>query len=132
MAAAQDTSRIQQNQDGDAVLEEVTVTATRRGETDIQKTPIAVSAISSEDLDTVIPVDLGDVAALVPNFSAAKVTGFNAASFAIRGIAQQSIIVYLDAPVGVTVDDFVIPHVQGQLLDTFDMESIEVLRGPVC
>ena len=61
MAAAQDTSRIQQNQDGDAVLEEVTVTATRRGETDIQKTPIAVSAISSEDLDTVIPVDLGDV-----------------------------------------------------------------------
>jgi iron complex outermembrane receptor protein len=130
LTSAQDTSRIGENQEGSAVLEEVTVTATRRGETDIQKTPIAVSAISSEDLDTVIPVDLGDVAALVPNFSAAKVTGFNAASFAIRGITQQSIIVYLDAPVGVTVDDFVIPHVQGQLLDTFDMETIEVLRGP--
>ena len=119
-----------QEEAGDAMLEEVLVTATRRGETDIQKTPIAVTAISSKDLDTVIPMDLGDVAALVPNFSAAKVTGFNAASFAIRGISQQSIIVYLDPAVGVTVDDFVIPHVQGQLLDTFDMESIEVLRGP--
>ncbi|MCH7506198.1 MAG: TonB-dependent receptor [Proteobacteria bacterium] len=129
-ATAQDTTQTTQNAGSTTILEEILVTATRRGETDIQKTPIAVTAISSKDLDTVIPMDLGDVAALVPNFSAAKVTGFNAASFAIRGITQQSIIVYLDPAVGVTVDDMVIPNIQGQLLDTFDMESIEVLRGP--
>jgi len=130
LVSAQDTTRIAESEEGNPMLEEITVTATRRGETDIQKTAIAVTAISGEDLDTVIPVDLGDISALVPNFSAAKVTGFNAASFAIRGISTNSVIVYLDAPVGVTVDDFVMPSIQGQLMDTFDMESIEVLRGP--
>ncbi|MDX1580990.1 MAG: TonB-dependent receptor, partial [Alphaproteobacteria bacterium] len=82
------------------------------------------------DLAATVPQDLGDVAAFVPNFSAATITGFNAASFAMRGIGQTDIIVYLDAPVGVTVDDFVMPSIQTQLLDTFDVERVEVLRGP--
>src|SRR5690606_9523320 len=66
----------------------------------------------------------------VPNFSAARVTGFNAASFALRGVGQNTIIVYFEAPVAVLVDDFVLPSVQTQLLDTFDVEQVEVLRGP--
>ncbi|MEM9304428.1 MAG: TonB-dependent receptor, partial [Pseudomonadota bacterium] len=111
-------------------IEEVMVTATRRAETNIQSTPVAVTAISGEDLEMAVPRNLGDVAAFVPNFSAAQVTGFNAASFAIRGIGQTDIIVYLDAPVGVIVDDFVMPSIQTQLLDPFDIESVEVLRGP--
>ena len=66
----------------------------------------------------------------MPNFSAGKPAGFNAAAFAMRGVGQTSIIVYADANVGVTVDDFVIPHIQTQLLDMFDIEQIEALRGP--
>src|SRR3546814_15066380 len=40
------------------------------------------------------------------------------------------IIVYYEAPVGVLLDDFVMPSVQTQLLDTFDIAQLEVLRGP--
>ena len=111
-------------------LEEVLVTATRHGETDLQKTPIAVTAFSNEDLNRMAGKDLSGIAADVPNFSASRITAFNAASFAIRGIGLSDIIVYLDSPVAVNIDDFVTPSVQTQLLDTFDIERVEVLRGP--
>ncbi|NKB99362.1 MAG: TonB-dependent receptor [Pseudomonadales bacterium] len=112
------------------VLEEVVVTATRRAETDIQTTPVAVSAITEDEFNNLFAQDIGEIALHVPNFSAATVTGFNAASFAMRGAAETDIIVYFDPKVGVIVDDFVVPHVQTQLLEPFDIESIEVLRGP--
>ncbi len=111
-------------------LQEVTVTATRRGETNIQTTPISVSAIDESDLARIAPRDVRDIAVRVPNLIGGTVSGFNAASFGLRGVGQTSIIVYQEAPVGVTVDDFVLPNIQGQVLDTFDIESIEVLRGP--
>jgi iron complex outermembrane receptor protein len=113
-----------------AALEEVLVTANRRSETDIQTTAVAVSAITTNDIEQLTPRDLGDIATLVPNFSAAKPAGFNAASFAMRGVGQTSIIVYQDPQVGVTVDDFVLPNIQTQLLEMFDIAQIEVLRGP--
>ena len=112
------------------VLEEIVVTATRRAETDIQTTPVAVSTVDAEEFRTLFAQDIGEVALHVPNFSAATVTGFNAASFAMRGAAETDIIVYFDPKVGVILDDFVIPHVQTQLLEPFDIEGIEVLRGP--
>ncbi len=109
--------------------DEIFVQATRR-ETTLQKTPVAVTAVNADAVEQLVPRDLGDIAALVPNFSASKITGFNAASFAIRGAAQTDIIVYSEPQVGVTLDDFVVPHVQTQLLDLFDIEQVEVLRGP--
>ena len=112
------------------VLEEVVVTATRRAETDIQTTPVSVSAITEGEFANLFAQDIGEIALHVPNFSAATVTGFNAASFAMRGAAETDIIVYFDPKVGVIVDDFVVPHVQTQLLEPYDIESIEVLRGP--
>ena len=114
----------------DEVLEEIVVTATRRAETDVQSTPVAVSTVSAAEFAKLFAQDIGEIASFVPNFSAATVTGFNAASFAMRGAAETDIIVYFDPKVGVIVDDFVIPHVQTQLLEPFDIEAIEVLRGP--
>jgi iron complex outermembrane receptor protein len=111
-------------------LEEVVVSATRRGETNLQETPIAVTALSAETLRALVPRDISDASAFVPNFSASRITAFNAASFSIRGAGQTDIIVYLEPPVAVTVDDFVVSSVQTQLLDTFDIEQMEVLRGP--
>ena len=111
-------------------LEEVMVTATRRTETDIQTTPISVTALTTRDIDEMVPRDLGDIATQVPNFIAGKQPGFRAAAFAMRGVGTTSIIVYQDAQVGVTIDDFVMPSVQTQNMEMFDIEQIEVLRGP--
>jgi iron complex outermembrane receptor protein len=111
-------------------LEEVLVTATRAGITNLQQTPVSVSAVTSDDIDRMVARDISGIASSVPGFSAARITAFNAASFAMRGVGLTDIIVYQDTPVGVTMDDFVLPSVQTQLLDTFDIESIEVLRGP--
>ncbi|MCX7056192.1 MAG: TonB-dependent receptor [Proteobacteria bacterium] len=110
-------------------LEDVIVSATRR-DSNLQSTPIAVSAVDEVLIRQVSPENIGDLAIYVPNFSAAKVNGFNAASFAMRGVGQTDIIVYNESPVGVIVDDFVMPNVQTQLLDAFDVQQIEVLRGP--
>lgn len=110
-------------------LGEIIVTATRR-DTNLQVTPIAISAIDQSIIQQSSPDNIGDLASFVPNFSAAKITGFNAASFAMRGVGQNNIIVYYEPSVLVLVDDFVVPSVQTQLLDTFDVEQVEVLRGP--
>ncbi|MGC6521194.1 MAG: TonB-dependent receptor [Candidatus Micropelagos thuwalensis] len=112
-----------------AQIDEVIVRASKR-ETNLQSTPIAVSAIQAEDVNSLVARDIGDVAVLAPNFSAAKITGFNAAGFSMRGAGQTDIIVYSDPQVGVAIDDFIVPHVQTQLLDVFDIEQVEVLRGP--
>lgn len=112
-----------------AGLDEIVVTATRR-ESNLQSTPIAVSAIDSDAIAKLSPRSVADLAMLVPNFSANKINGFNAASFAMRGVGNTDIIVYNEAPVAVLLDDFVMPSVQSQLLDPFDVQEVEVLRGP--
>jgi iron complex outermembrane receptor protein len=115
--------------DADTGLGEIIVTATRR-ESDLQTTPIAISAVDQTIIQQASANDIGDLSTFVPNFSAARITGFNAASFAMRGVGQNNIIVYYEPSVLVTVDDFVVPSVQTQLLDTFDVQQVEVLRGP--
>ena len=112
------------------VIEEILVTATRRGATRLQTTPIAVTAVSGADIERMAPRDLGDIAFMVPNFTNGQTAGFNSASYGIRGVGQTDIIVYLDSPVGITIDDFVVPHIQSQNLEMFDIEAVEVLRGP--
>jgi iron complex outermembrane receptor protein len=129
IAAATAAAQTAPSSSSSAGLDEVVVTATRR-ESNLQSTPIAVSALDQGLIQQVSPQTISDLAAYVPNFSAAKVNGFNAASFAMRGVGQTDIIVYNEAPVGVIVDDFVMPNVQTQILDAFDVSSIEVLRGP--
>lgn len=126
-AIAQDQST--ESEASSSMLEEVIVTATRR-ETSLQTTPVAITALSGEELDYMFAHDISDIALVTPNFSAAQVTGFNAAGFAIRGASQTDVLVYWEPPVGVLMDDFVIPHMQTQLLEPYDIESVEVLRGP--
>jgi iron complex outermembrane receptor protein len=110
-------------------LDEIVVTATRRT-SNLQSTPIAVTAVDSNVIADLQPRTLEDIALLVPNFSANKINGFNAASFAMRGVGNTDIIVYNEAPVAVLIDDFVMPSVQSELLDPFDVQEVEVLRGP--
>ncbi len=119
-----------QDEAGDAMLEEVLVTATRRGESDIMNTPLAITALSGEQTEKFAIRDLNDVAVSIPGLSSGTVSGFNSAQFSMRGTTETSIIIYKESPVGVTLDEFVVPVLQTANLEMFDIESIEVLRGP--
>ncbi len=110
-------------------LAEIVVTAQRRA-SNLQTTPIAVTAVDSSMIQQLEPRTLADLAMMVPNFSANKLNGFNAAAFAMRGVGNTDIIVYNESPVAVVIDGFVMPSVQTQLLDPFDVQEVQVLRGP--
>ena len=129
-ALAQDTGSTESQASTDnGGLTEIIVTATRR-ETNLQSTPVTVTAIGAEMISQTQAMRVSDLAAFVPNFSAATAANFNVASFAMRGVADNQVILYTQPPVGVIVDDFVVPRAETQLLDTFDLEQVEVLRGP--
>ena len=111
-------------------IEEILVTATRRVETDILTTPIPMTALNDNMIEKYAPRDLQDMALMTPGLSAGTVSAFKSASFAMRGLYEGTIILYKETPVAVTIDDFVIPHMQTQALEMFDIEQVEVLRGP--
>ena len=112
------------------VLEEIVVTASRRGTSDILTTPLSITALDGEDVEKYAIRDLNDIAVSVPGLSSGTVSAFKSAQFAMRGVSETTIILYKESPVGVTLDDFVVPHIQTSNLEMFDIERVEVLRGP--
>ena len=119
-----------QAQQASAALEEIVVTASRRGEQDIMTTPLAITAVTGEAIELFPVRDLNDVAVLIPGLSSGSVSGFNSSQFSMRGTTETSIILYKESPVGITLDEFVVPVLQTSNLEMFDIESVEVLRGP--
>ena len=114
----------------DAFGNVIIVTARKREEM-LQNIPVAVAALSGESLDDVGIQRLDETTALIPNLRVSHAgTGPGVASLYIRGIGYNG-TEKLEAPsVGVFIDDFYWGMGHGQLLDTFDIERIEVLRGP--
>lgn len=110
-------------------LEDIVVTARRISES-LQDTPVAVSAFTGAAIENKFATDIRALAGDVPNVVITNVPGFNAASIGIRGQSTGDIILTFEPAVGVVVDDFVLAHVQTQLFDLFDVDRIEVLRGP--
>ncbi|WP_194744511.1 TonB-dependent receptor [Thermaurantiacus tibetensis] len=113
-----------------SALEEIIVTATLRAES-IQDTPVSVSAIPPTQLERAAAPDIRDLVGRVPNLVIDPVNaGPSAAAISIRGISFEDIEKSFDPAVGVLVDGVFLGTNTGQLLDFFDFESIEVLRGP--
>jgi iron complex outermembrane receptor protein len=111
-------------------LEGVTVTARKREET-LQDVPIAVTAFTSDRLDTLNVQDLGGLAGQVPNTTIYAARGSSSTVTAyIRGIGQSDPLWGVDPGVGIYLDDVYIARPQGALLDVFDVDRVEVLRGP--
>ncbi|MEI9983471.1 MAG: TonB-dependent receptor [Aliidongia sp.] len=121
----------QQSQSAAATaVEEITVTAQRRAETQ-QKVPIAVTAFTERDLANHTTDDLSGLQGAVPNMELVQGRGSaTAANITIRGIGQPDPLPTFDPGVGVYVDDVYIARVQGALFDVYDTSQIEVLRGP--
>ena len=108
----------------------VVVTARKREET-LQEVPVAVTAFTPETLDKLNVQDLADLDAQVPNLTIYAARGSTSTVTAyIRGIGQADPLWGVDPGVGIYLDDVYIARPQGALLDVFDVDRIEVLRGP--
>ena len=99
------TALAQDNSDGandERILEEILVTATRRGDANIMEMPISITALSGAEIERYAVRDLNDIAVSVPGLSAGTVSAFKSAQFAMRGVSETTIILYKESPVGVT------------------------------
>jgi iron complex outermembrane receptor protein len=132
MAWAQDTQAPaeQAAATNQAALDTVTITARKREET-LQDVPVAVTAFTADALDRLNVDDLGDLDAQVPNLTVYAARGSSSTITAyIRGVGQSDPLWGVDPGVGLYLDDVYIARPQGGLLDVFDVERVEVLRGP--
>ena len=111
-------------------LEGIVVTALKR-EAMIQDVPVSMTAFDSEQLDALKLRDIGDLTITMPNVALDDVgVTRGIANFSIRGLGINSSIPSIDPTVGVFVDGIYLGTNTGVLYDAFDLDSIEVLRGP--
>jgi iron complex outermembrane receptor protein len=114
-------------------LEEIIVTARKRAE-NIQDTPIAVTALSSEALEARLVTTVSEIGRFTPNMSfenTSNIGGSTASTTVfIRGIGQTDFNLTIDPGVGLYVDGVYVSRSVGSLLETVDLERVEVLRGP--
>jgi iron complex outermembrane receptor protein len=114
----------------DGPVEKVVVTARRRVEL-IQDVPGAVTAISGAELERQAIPDITALTDKVPNTTLKSSRGTNTTLTAfIRGIGQQDPVAGYEQGVGIYLDDVYLARPQGALTDIYDLERIEVLRGP--
>jgi iron complex outermembrane receptor protein len=112
------------------VTNKVVVTARRRAEL-IQDVPGAVTAISGAELEKQAIPDITALTDTVPNTTLKASRGTNTTLTAfIRGIGQQDPVAGYEQGVGIYLDDIYLARPQGALTDIYDLERIEVLRGP--
>lgn len=109
---------------------EIVVTA-RKKEENIQEVPVAVTAVTGEALEEAAAGDISELQSSTPNLSiyAGRNQSTTLTVF-LRGIGQADPLWGVDPGVGLYFDDVYIARPQGALLDVYDVERIEVLRGP--
>jgi iron complex outermembrane receptor protein len=132
-ALAQDSAEDAADVAADATASDegvIYVTARRREERLID-VPLSVTALSGDELVKQGVQDLTQIAQQVPNITLEVSRGTNTTLTAfIRGVGQQDPVAGFEAGVGLYVDDVYLNRPQAAVLDVYDVERIEVLRGP--
>lgn len=112
-------------------IEEIIVTSARRRDENLQEVPISVSLFGGDELDRVGIVDIVEVARKSPNVTLEVSRGTNSTLSAfIRGAGQQDPVAGYESGVGLYLDDVYFNRPHAAVLDLYDVERIEVLRGP--
>jgi iron complex outermembrane receptor protein len=108
----------------------VVVTARRREET-LQDVPVSVTAFNADQLSKQGIPDITALALALPNttLKSSRATNSTLTAF-IRGVGQQDPLAGFEAGVGIYLDDVYLARPQGAVADIYDVERIEVLRGP--
>ncbi|MDT8321199.1 MAG: TonB-dependent receptor [Xanthomonadales bacterium] len=129
-ALAQEEERDERRGASSALMEEVTVTARKRLESE-QQVPLSISAYSADQIEALKVRSLQGLSVGMPNVAMDDVgTTRTTANFSIRGLGINSSIPGIDPTVGVFIDGVYLGVNSGTIIDMFDVESIEVLRGP--
>ena len=111
-------------------VDDIIVSARRRDEA-LKDVPVSVSAMSAERLEQTGATDITALQQQTPNATVQVARGSNSTLISfIRGIGQQDPLWGFEPGVGLYVDDVYVARPQGAVLDIFDIERIEVLRGP--
>ncbi|MCX7198699.1 MAG: TonB-dependent receptor [Proteobacteria bacterium] len=130
LGATAATASMAQNTGNDLVLTEVTVTA-QRTSASLQDVPISVTALSAEDIDRQQINNTLDVISKVPNLVGSNNVGLGSAtSFFLRGVGQDESLATSDPAIGTYVDGVYIARQINNNAFLYDMDRIEVLRGP--
>lgn len=130
VAQAQDDGAPSQAEDGTGQLPVIIVSATRRAD-DVQDVPIAVTAISAQQLDRAGVADITTLDSVVPSFNLnASGTTTGGITLRIRGIGTTGNNAGLESAVGVFLDGVYLSRPGAALGDLIDIERVEVLRGP--
>lgn len=109
---------------------QIIVTARRREER-LLDVPLSVTALTGEQLEQRGIQDLTQIAQEIPNITLEVSRGTNTTLTAfIRGVGQQDPVAGFEAGVGLYIDDVYLNRPQAAVLDVYDVERIEVLRGP--
>jgi len=117
------------DEDSDTGLQEIVVTAQKRSES-LQTVPIAVTAIGSDALTQKGVTSLFDLPALVPNLNITSPEGNMDPEITLRGIGSASFNDNTETAVASYLDEFVLNPPSAKLGQLFDLERVEVLRGP--
>ncbi|RGP39901.1 Pesticin receptor [Altererythrobacter insulae] len=127
-AQAQDTA---EEQATDERSDNVIIVTARRREERLTDVPLSITAVSGEQLERSGTLELTEIAQEVPNLTLEVSRGTNTTLTAfIRGVGQQDPVAGFEAGVGLYVDDVYLNRPQAAVLDVYDVERIEVLRGP--
>ena len=116
---------------GEQAEEGVIIVTARRREERLIDVPLSVTALTGEALAQQGIQDLTQIAQQVPNITLEVSRGTNTTLTAfIRGVGQQDPVAGFEAGVGLYIDDVYLNRPQAAVLDIYDVERIEVLRGP--
>ncbi len=111
------------------VIDEIVVTAQKR-EQGLQEVPLAVSVLQGDTVDAAFANNIEQLQALVPSVSFRKGTTTRNSALTIRGIGTISFSVAAEPSVSTVVDGVVLGRSGQAFADLYDIERIEVLRGP--
>ena len=131
-AAAQTDDKTTGNADTNApATDDIVVTAQFRGQK-LQDVPIAITAMSGEQLEERGQVTVADLGGYAPNVTlrAASATYGPSVVAYIRGVGQRDTTFALEPGVGIYVDDVYLPTLHGSMLNLLDLDRVEILRGP--
>jgi outer membrane receptor protein involved in Fe transport len=124
--------QVEEGRGAQAMIEDIVVRARKKSNAErAQDVPIALTAVSGNQIEAMFATDLTDVGQTMPNVRLDDGGSFPGVSnYTIRGMGFNSTIASVEPTVGTFVDGIYIGATLGGLQDTLDLESVEVLRGP--